>query len=456
MSKMNKAFNLSSEKGNRLQHDSIHRWYRFVLAFPDHLVVELLNRFEVSPGQRVLDPFCGTGTTLVECKKKGIESFGVDSNPIAVFASQVKASWQVSPEDLAQAARALRSGLGKESRQSFSVLYLFQGSHPLVNPEEMEAKLRRTRPILAYFRESGMIERGWVQERALLQALLIRETIEHLSIANQELKNLLLLALVACLVEDIADIKFGPELYCVKPKPQLDVWGDYFRKVNEIREDLESIDQRTAHTPCRVVQGDARELKGIWEQNHYPLIDAVITSPPYPTEHDYTRNTRLELAFLGMVSDRKSLQQIKRKMIRSHSKGIYSSDRDGELIREIPPIMEVVEELRAKSSKKTYGFAKMYPRIIEEYFGGMLVHFQSLSKILKPGAKCAYVAGEQRCYLNTYTPTASLLGILAEKAGFAVEDILTWRSRTGTTGSGQKIKEEILFLKKPLRRTKKR
>ena len=129
MSKMSKAFYPSSEKGNRLQHDSIHRWYRFVLAFPDHLVVELLNRFEVSPGQSVLDPFCGTGTTLVECKKKGIESFGVDSNPIAVFASQVKASWLVSPEALEQTARALRSGLGKELRQSFAALSLFQGSH---------------------------------------------------------------------------------------------------------------------------------------------------------------------------------------------------------------------------------------------------------------------------------------------------------------------------------------
>ncbi|MCY3627869.1 MAG: DNA methyltransferase [Gammaproteobacteria bacterium] len=47
----------------------IHRWYRSVLSFPPHLVKDYLTRFSIQPDANVLDPFCGTGTTLVECKK---------------------------------------------------------------------------------------------------------------------------------------------------------------------------------------------------------------------------------------------------------------------------------------------------------------------------------------------------------------------------------------------------
>jgi hypothetical protein len=49
----------------------VHDWYRFVLSFPPHLVRTYLERFDIGPQHCVLDPFCGTGTTLVECKKRG-------------------------------------------------------------------------------------------------------------------------------------------------------------------------------------------------------------------------------------------------------------------------------------------------------------------------------------------------------------------------------------------------
>src|SRR6266571_8409470 len=69
---------------------AFHDWYRFVLSFPPHLVRSYLERFGVRADQTVLDPFCGTGTTLVECKKLGVPSVGVEANPMACFASAVK------------------------------------------------------------------------------------------------------------------------------------------------------------------------------------------------------------------------------------------------------------------------------------------------------------------------------------------------------------------------------
>lgn len=73
----------------RAEDRSVHRWYRFVLSFPPHLVRDYLNRFAVTADQSVLDPFCGTGTTPVECKKLGIRAVGLEATPMAHFASQV-------------------------------------------------------------------------------------------------------------------------------------------------------------------------------------------------------------------------------------------------------------------------------------------------------------------------------------------------------------------------------
>jgi tRNA G10 N-methylase Trm11 len=76
---------VANSKANVLgaEDRAAHDWYRFVLSFPPHLVRDYIERLEVRKGQRVLDPFCGTGTTLVECKKLGIESVGVEPNPMA-------------------------------------------------------------------------------------------------------------------------------------------------------------------------------------------------------------------------------------------------------------------------------------------------------------------------------------------------------------------------------------
>src|SRR5438874_12946576 len=89
-------------EANRLAPEDrpAHEWFRFVLSYPPHLVRDYLKRFEVGAGSRVLDPFSGTGTTLVECRKRGIPSVGVEANPLAHFACRVKTDWTPDPEGL--------------------------------------------------------------------------------------------------------------------------------------------------------------------------------------------------------------------------------------------------------------------------------------------------------------------------------------------------------------------
>ncbi len=79
---------------------SFHNWYRFVLSYPPHLVRDYLNAFAVGKGSVVLDPFCGTGTTIVESKLNRIFSVGIEANPVAHFASKTKVNWNIEAGDL--------------------------------------------------------------------------------------------------------------------------------------------------------------------------------------------------------------------------------------------------------------------------------------------------------------------------------------------------------------------
>jgi len=91
------------ESSDRAAHD----WYRFVLSFPPHLVREYINRFKLGASACVLDPFCGTGTTIVECKKCGITSVGVEAHPMLHFASVTKIDWSPDPDKLETIAAAV-------------------------------------------------------------------------------------------------------------------------------------------------------------------------------------------------------------------------------------------------------------------------------------------------------------------------------------------------------------
>jgi hypothetical protein len=92
----------STPELNRVLPDDspIHDWYRFVLSYPPHLVREYVTKFDLQSGDRILDPFCGTGTTIVEAKNQGLPSSGIEANPMAFLAGTVKTDWSVVPSNL--------------------------------------------------------------------------------------------------------------------------------------------------------------------------------------------------------------------------------------------------------------------------------------------------------------------------------------------------------------------
>src|SRR5512138_3981235 len=98
---------ISNGRANKLdqQDRAFHDWYRFVLSFPPHLVRDYIKKFELKKNSVVLDPFCGTGTTLVEAKLFGMKSVGLEGNPFPHFASSVKTDWNLDAGELTSHAK---------------------------------------------------------------------------------------------------------------------------------------------------------------------------------------------------------------------------------------------------------------------------------------------------------------------------------------------------------------
>lgn len=198
----------ANSEANKLYPEdrSVHEWYRFVLSFPPHLVRTYLERFEVGPFQRVLDPFCGTGTVLVECKKHGIPSVGIEANPMAHFASRVKVDWEIDPtrlveqaEECAEIARARLRNDGIDD----------EGTAPpdsddcraLEGLSEMAAKLLLT---------------GSISPLPLHKTLVLLDVLsQHRSAPSCSHERL---ALAKALVRTIGNLRFGPEVGAGQPK----------------------------------------------------------------------------------------------------------------------------------------------------------------------------------------------------------------------------------------------
>lgn len=406
----------------KILNGEVHNWYRIALGFSDQLVNVMLDRFELKPGDLVFDPFLGSGTTLVECKKKGIKSIGIDANPSSYFAAKVKTNWSPNVSKITELAKLVK--------KNYSSLMKRQAGF-------------KTDATYKYLDESGMIERGWISPKPLQKSIYLKKAILALDTPKKN-KDLLLLALIDEVVADASNVKFGPQLYCIPPKKNAEVLEGFLARVEKITKDLKIV-KKLASTESEIYLGDSRICNSIIDPA--PLITAVICSPPYPGEHDYTRHARLELAFLEEVTDRKTVQLLKRQMIRSSTKNIYKGDNDADLVKENPLLVSIVERINKKAKKKTHGFARLYSTVVLEYFGGMKRHLQNLHKMLPSGAQCAYVVGDQSSYLQVHIPTAKILAGIVSDIGYQFVEIVPWRTSWSSTTS-KKVKENILIFRK--------
>ncbi len=417
---------------------AVHDWYRFVLSFPPHLVRDYLVRFNADSQSCILDPFCGTGTTLVECKKLGMPSIGVEALPIAYFTSKTKTDWSVDPDGLWQHANEIANiTLKRFQKQGINDdcdLPLFN-----VTLEKNIINLRRLPTESA-----KLLIKNSISPLPLHKTLELLDTLESYKdgLYYQHER----LALIKALVFSISNLHFGPEVGVRRPKQDAPVVSTWLNCIWEIVDDLRVFNNK-ANTRTTVHNADSRSIQHILEPQS---VDVVITSPPYPNEKDYTRITRLESVLLGFFKNKKELQKLKKSLIRSNTRGVYRTDSDDTLVVNHPEIQRIAKTIedRRRELGKTSGFERMYARVTKLYFGGILQHLSELRAVLRPCARLAYVVGDQASYLQVMIRTGQLIADIAESLGYEVVGIDLFRTRLATA-TKKRLREEIVILRWP-------
>lgn len=402
----------------RVEDSSIHDWYRFVLSFPPHLVQQYLETFCVDQTSFVLDPFCGTGTTNVECKKHGVSSWGIEASPLTHFVSKTKCVWANDTFNFLNTAKQIALAAARTINSL---------SKPRTLSEE----------------QTSLILKNSICEQPLSSTLVLRDSIRA---ANSPFEDYYLLALAKHIVYSYSNLKFGPEVgISRKKKESVDVVEIWLSEIERMETDLEYWKHHSS-TFADISLGDARSIP---KRDYIGKVDCVITSPPYPNEKDYSRTTRLESVILGFINTKDDLRNIKKGFIRSNSKNVYRSDNDAQYISNIGSINKLSNEIEERRLElgKTSGFEKLYASVVKQYFGGMARHLSELKPYLRNGASLAYVVGDQASYFQIPIRTSVLLGEIAESiGGYRVDRVDTFRKRFATATETW-LNEDVLVLK---------
>ncbi len=390
---------------------------------------DYIQKFGLDQKNVVLDPFCGTGTTLVEAKLAGMKGIGLEGNPFPYFASTVKTNWDLDANKLSSRARevadktlAVLKSQGIDDNLSFG------------NPKDL--KLKTLSPEI-----EKLILTNSISPLPLHKTLVLFECLKQFE--DEPFYRHGLLALGNALVFKISNLHFGPEVGVKKPKDDASVIANWLAEVEKIANDLRQVTGKS-FPETKVHLADARSL-AVLESNS---IDAVITSPPYPNEKDYTRTTRLESVLLGFINSKEELRELKKRLVRSNTRGIYKEDDDDKLVSDFPEIQRIADEIEKRRIElgKDSGFEKLYPRAAKLYFGGMAKHLADLRRVLRPGAQLAYVVGDQASYLRVMIRTGQILGDIAQKLGYELTGIDLFRTRLATATKEQ-LREEVVILK---------
>lgn len=399
---------------------AVHDWYRFVLSFPPHLVRDYLTRFGVQAGQTILDPFCGTATTLVEARLHGLRAIGIEANALAHFASTVKTSWAVDAAAMVAHAEAVAA-------LTLGELAGWNGAPLRALADEPHALLLRDS----------------ISPLPLHKALVLLGQIRG---SSSPFRDHELLALAHVLVADASNLHFGPEVGVRSSKrgdaPVVEAW---LATVCQMADDLRQLPQTMP--PATVHHADARNLRHLLRP---ASIDAVFTSPPYPNEKDYTRTTRLESVVLGYVNSKAELRAMKQWLLRSNTRNVYKLDDDDDWVAMHPEVLALSQEIERRRIElgKTSGFERLYGRVTRLYFGGMARHLADLRPFLRPGAMLGYVVGDQASFFQVLIRTGELLADIAQSLGYEVVGIDLFRTRLATA-TKQQMREEVVVLRWP-------
>ncbi|MDP2952678.1 MAG: DNA methyltransferase, partial [Chloroflexota bacterium] len=262
-----------------------HAIHAFAAKFPPQLprfFIEALT----SPGQVVLDPMMGSGTTVVEAETAGRVGIGIDLDPLAVLITRAKAG-HIPPAELRASYLSCVSIAQKLIRDEAAGLREF-----LNHNFDSETK---------EFIEYWFAPKTQQALAALLLA--IRSVTSDIRVAS-----MLRVLFSSIIITKSGGVSRARDLAHTRPhldptKPEKDAIHEFSKKCMKVLRALEEWPRGTQQTV--IAQGDARAL---------PLasssVDCVVTSPPYANAIDYMRANKFSLVWFGypikVLSQRRS------------------------------------------------------------------------------------------------------------------------------------------------------
>lgn len=404
--------NYSTEKENPFQ-----RWYRYKEGFSIQFIEKIVSEYGCSPKGVLLDPFAGSGTTILAANRMGYKGIGFEVNPFSFYLFSVK-----------------QDSYSQEDIDSFSYWYK-EILNEVKNGEYEEYQL----PLLSI---SGKV----FQKDAEKSMMSIKTKISKLP--ECKAKKLLKLGWLAC-IEELSDYrKAGNGLKkrkTVKPiiVDEEDVIGRLQKQYEYMAEDLKDVKRDNTLTNDIYNKSCLDFAKIVGNE----CVDGIIFSPPYANCFDYTEIYKLELWFGDFVSDYSDLKVLRNSSLKSHLNVKYQDS----LLE--TGISEIFDE-RLEKVKKGDLWDKRIPLMLQGYFADMFNVIDNCFKSLKKGGFCAIVVGNS-AYSGVVVPTDLILADYANKIGFDVDKIEVDRyiitssqQYEKTKSEGKYLRESVVCLKK--------
>jgi len=363
----------------------IHRWFRYTAGFSAAWVRSLI---EQEKGKRVLDPFAGSGTVMLESAFAGVESIGIEAQPYVYRIANAKLSWQLNPVEFKKSAKRLLETAKAHQIHSAEFPELIQKCFP----EDTLSKLSALKQAwLNSEDDPQLMELNWFVITAILRVTSPVGTAQWQYVLPNKAKSKVIDPFIAFEI-----------------------------KVSEMALDMINMQRKYPFAPsAKLLMEDARAMPSV--PDHW--ADLVITSPPYANNYDYADATRLEMTFWGDVSGWGQLQEkVRQYLITACTQQVSKFQGDSALMLDSHLLYPIQEEIKSifnqlSEVRLTKGGKKNYHLMILGYFTDLAQVFLELRRVTKPGGKVCFVVGDSAPY-GVYVPVDKWLGELALNAGF--------------------------------------
>ena len=386
---------------------SAHGLHEYKGKFNPQLARFLLNYLETENTSRILDPFCGSGTTLVESALRGSVALGVDSNPLAVFISNAKLkALTINPDQIESALNAVLKDITRDR------LTIKKNSHSTDTRTEY-------------------LKKWFPRDTFILLEKLRRAITHHAGEAESILFCLTSNLLREYSLQEPSDLRIRRR---TSPMPSLRLIDVLQDQTTSFLRRLRSSQEVTGLLPrkSKAVIADSRLLDRLADNDEtdFRRFDAVITSPPYATALPYIDTQRLSLVCLGLISA-DAIREFEADAIGSREVRRQDGDLDFRIKSNsdnLPaPVADFCMTL-LKAVGKSDGFRrKAVPTVIYRYFSDMQQVFKQLPNVLRKGARLGFVVGPSHTTLGGKRfdiKTPETLATIANSLGFRTREVL--------------------------------